>query len=91
VRWIEEWLGDVGLGEYASRFVENNIHLSIVRDLSDQDLKEPGVASPGHRRKLLRAISELNASPAEKPRLRPTRLSSGAGGRCCIAASRDFA
>ncbi len=65
LRRIEAWLGDLGLGEYASRFVENDIDLSIVRDLSDQDLKELGVASLGHRRKLLRAISELNASPAE--------------------------
>jgi hypothetical protein len=65
VQRIEEWLSDLGLCEYASRFVENDIDLSIIRDLSDQDLKELGVASLGHRRKLLRAISELNASPAE--------------------------
>ncbi len=64
MRRIEEWLGDLGLGEYAPRFVENDIDLSIAGDLSDEDLKELGVASLGHRRKLLRAISELNASPA---------------------------
>lgn len=64
VRRIEEWLSDLGLGEYASCFVENDIDLSIVRDLSDQDLKELGVASLGRRRKLLRAISELNATLA---------------------------
>jgi predicted ATPase/class 3 adenylate cyclase len=62
---IEEWLGDLGLGEYAPRFVENDIDVSIVRDLTDQDLEKIGVASLGHRRKLLRAISELNGSPAE--------------------------
>jgi class 3 adenylate cyclase len=65
VRRIEEWLGDLGLDEYASRFIENDIDLSIVRDLTDEDLKELGVASLGHRRKLLRAISELDASPAD--------------------------
>ncbi len=73
VRRIEEWLGDLGLGEYASRFAENDMDLAIVRDLSDQDLEKIGVASLGHRRKLLRAISELNASPAEKPRVRRRR------------------
>ncbi len=62
---IEEWLGDLGLGEYASRFVENDIDPSIVRELTDLDLEKIGVASLGHRRKLLRAISELNASLAE--------------------------
>src|SRR6516164_6799913 len=76
VRRIEEWLGNLGLDEYALRFVENDIDLSIVRDLSDQDLKELGVASLGHRRKLLRAISELDASPADavsavKPQISP--------------------
>jgi SAM domain (Sterile alpha motif) len=73
VRRIEEWLGDLGLGEYASRFAENDIDMSIVCDLSDQDLEKIGVASLGHRRKLLRAISELNASRAEKPRVRRRR------------------
>ncbi len=65
MRRIEEWLGDLGLGEYASRFVENDIDFEILGDLTDQDLEKIGVASLGHRRKLLRAISELNASPAE--------------------------
>jgi class 3 adenylate cyclase len=85
VRRIEEWLDDLGLGEYASRFVENDIDLSIVRDLSDQDLKEIGIASLGHRRKLLRAISELDASAAEtvsavKPPISPPERRTAAGG-----------
>jgi hypothetical protein len=62
---IEEWLCNLGLGEYAWRFVENDIDFEILGDLTDQDLEKIGVASLGHRRKLLRAISELNASPAE--------------------------
>ncbi len=73
VRRIEEWLGDLGLGEYASRFVENAIDFEILGDLTDQDLEKIGVALLGHRRKLLRAISELNASPAEKPQVRRRR------------------
>jgi SAM domain (Sterile alpha motif) len=43
VRPIEEWLGDLGLGEYAARFVENGIDLSAVPCLTDDDLKELGV------------------------------------------------
>ena len=64
-RQIEEWLGDLGLGEYASRLIENDIDFEILCDLTDQDLEKIGVASLGHRRKLLRAISELNASLVE--------------------------
>jgi hypothetical protein len=35
-----EWLESIGLGEYAQRFAENAIDFSILRDLTDQDLKE---------------------------------------------------
>ena len=91
VRRIEEWLGDLGLGEYASRFVENDIDLSIVRDLSDHDLEKIGVASLGHRRKLLRAISELDASPAEtvsavKPPISPPERRTAAAGLVTLPA-----
>jgi class 3 adenylate cyclase/predicted ATPase len=53
-----EWLESIGLGEYAQRFADNAIDLSILRDLTDQDLEELGVLL-GHRRKMLRAIAEL--------------------------------
>src|SRR6476620_8550931 len=52
------WLEKLGLGQYAQRFAENGISLAILRDLTDQDLKELGVASLGHR-ELLQAIAEL--------------------------------
>ena len=64
MRGIAEWLASIGLGEYAQRFAENAIDLSVVRDLTEQDLKELGVLL-GHRRKMLRAIAELDgAAPA---------------------------
>jgi class 3 adenylate cyclase len=55
---VTEWLKSIGLSEYAERFGENGIDLSVLRDLTEQDLKELGVLL-GHRRKLLRAIAEL--------------------------------
>ena len=55
---IAEWLKALGMSEYAERFAENDVDTSVLRDLSDQDLKELGV-SLGHRRKMLRAIAEL--------------------------------
>ena len=64
---IGEWLASIGLGEYAQRFAENAIDLSVVRDLTEQDLKDLGVLL-GHRRKMLRAIAELDGAalaPAE--------------------------
>src|SRR5215469_15825863 len=60
-----EWLESIGLGEYVQRFAENAIDFSILRDLTDQDLKELGVLL-GHRRKMLRAIAGLGeASPTD--------------------------
>jgi class 3 adenylate cyclase/predicted ATPase len=55
---IADWLKTLGLSEYAERFAESDIDTSVLRDLTDQDLKELGV-SLGHRRKMLRAIAEL--------------------------------
>ncbi|WP_027578715.1 adenylate/guanylate cyclase domain-containing protein [Bradyrhizobium sp. Ai1a-2] len=57
---IAEWLASIGLGEYAQRFAENAIDLSVVGDLTEQDLKDLGVLL-GHRRKILRAIAELKS------------------------------
>ena len=56
---IGEWLEKLGLSEYAQRFADNAIDLSVIRDLTEQDLKDLGVLL-GHRRKILRAIAELD-------------------------------
>jgi class 3 adenylate cyclase/tetratricopeptide (TPR) repeat protein len=58
---IEEWLASLGLSEYVQSFAENGIDSSVLRDLTDQDLKDLGVLL-GHRRKMLRAISQLGDS-----------------------------
>jgi len=78
MRGTAEWLESIGLGEYAQRFAENAIDLAVLRDLTDQDLKELGVLL-GHRRKMLRAIAELDVTsaiaptaPATKPEREPS-------------------
>src|SRR6516164_2644303 len=63
MKGITEWLASIGLSEYAQRFADNAIDLSVIRDLTEQDLKDLGVLL-GHRRKILRAITELPAAPA---------------------------
>jgi SAM domain (Sterile alpha motif) len=47
---IAEWLEELGLGQYAQLFVENGIHFSVLRHLTDQDLKNIGDLL-GHRPK----------------------------------------
>jgi class 3 adenylate cyclase/predicted ATPase len=66
---IADWLEKLGLGQYAPCFAENDINFAILSDLTDQDLKELGVPSLGHRRQLLRAIAELNGVEKGAPKL----------------------
>jgi hypothetical protein len=54
---LAHWLEELGMSEYARRFAENKIDVSVLRHLTDQDLKDMGVAL-GHRRKMLAAIAE---------------------------------
>jgi class 3 adenylate cyclase len=69
MRQIEDWLREIGLEQYAQRFVENDIDFRVLPDLTDQDLKDLGVSSLGHRRLLLRAMAELKVAEegATKP------------------------
>ena len=65
---IAEWLEKLGMSEYADRFVENKIDVLVLRHLTDQDLKDIGVAL-GHRRKMLAAIREVAAATATEPKV----------------------
>jgi hypothetical protein len=64
------WLRDLGLPQYAQRFEENGVDPSVLRDLTDEDLKELGVLL-GHRRRILRAIAE--AQGGTPTTMRPLR------------------
>ena len=63
---IADWLEKLGMSEYAERFVDNAIDLSVLPDLTDQDLEKLGVLL-GHRRKMLRAIAALGGVPVAEP------------------------
>ncbi len=63
---IADWLEELGLAQYAQRFVENEIDVSVLQHLTDQDLKDIGVPL-GHRRKMLAAIGELRPAAPAKP------------------------
>jgi class 3 adenylate cyclase/tetratricopeptide (TPR) repeat protein len=54
---IADWLEKLGMSEYAERFAKHRIDLLVLPELTDQDLKDLGVAL-GDRRKMLRAIRE---------------------------------
>ena len=64
---IADWLEKLGLSEYAQPFADNDIDFTILRDLTDQDLEKIGIASLGHRRKILRAIGNLEPIETRSP------------------------
>ena len=70
---IADWLEKLGMSEYAQRFAENGIDFSVLRHLTDQDLKDIGILL-GHRRKILAAIAEV--AGAEQTSLQPALTAS---------------
>src|SRR5260370_34739145 len=67
---MSDSLGKRGMCEYAERFSENGIDVSVLRYLTDHYLEKIGVLL-GHRRKMLAAIAQLDdvssASPGSAP------------------------
>jgi hypothetical protein len=61
------WLRSLGLEQYEATFRENAIDDTVLPDLTDQDLEKLGVLL-GHRRKLLRAITNLENRRKPFPR-----------------------
>jgi len=49
---IRDWLSERGMAQYADTFAAQNVDLTVLPDLTDQDLKDLGVLL-GDRRKLL--------------------------------------
>jgi class 3 adenylate cyclase len=61
---IGGWLRSLGLGEYEAAFRDNDIDGQILPELTAEDLIGLGIASIGHRRKLLAAIAGLRDAPS---------------------------
>ena len=58
---IVVWLRSLGLGKYEAIFRDNDIDETVLPSLTHENLKELGVASFGHRVKLLDAIAALRS------------------------------
>jgi class 3 adenylate cyclase/predicted ATPase len=58
---VAEWLRGLGLAQYEPAFRDNDIDGEVLRRLTGEDLRELGVRSIGHRRRLLDAILALDA------------------------------
>jgi class 3 adenylate cyclase/predicted ATPase len=77
---VREWLASLGFAEYADSFAENRIDLSILPALTDEDLRELGVARLGDRRRMLRAIADLPETVSVSLQRMPPQLKAGNDG-----------
>ena len=68
---IRAWLAELGLPQYVEAFERNDVDFGVLAALSEEDLKELGVLSLGHRKKLLGAIQTLSAVPAVPAEIAP--------------------
>jgi class 3 adenylate cyclase/predicted ATPase len=61
---VTAWLRGLGLEQYAQLFRDNDIDGEILCGMTAEDLKELGISSFGHRRRLLNAITALGELPS---------------------------
>jgi class 3 adenylate cyclase/predicted ATPase len=59
------WLKNLGLEQYEAMFRDNDVDASVLSALTNEDLKDIGVMSVGHRRKLLEAIALLGQAKSK--------------------------
>ena len=96
---IPVWLRGLGLEQYAPAFRDNDIDGEVLRRLTGEDLRELGVTSIGHRRRLLDAIAALGgearavpgdaAAPADAQRRQLTVMFCDLVGSTALSAALD--
>ncbi len=89
---VANWLQALGLERYEAAFRENDVDCELLLNLTADDLKEIGVASLGHRRRLLEAIEalRLKAMPASDAVRLPDSASGNPGSSETIAERRPL-
>ena len=58
------WLKSIRMGKYLQLFIDNEIDVDVVAELTDDDLKELDIPL-GSRRRLLKAVEETDNLRAE--------------------------
>ncbi len=62
---IAQWLEGLSLGQFAEAFAENGVDLDLLAEITNDDLKDLGVARLADRKRILNAVAELNMSAEE--------------------------
>src|SRR4051795_1823221 len=66
---VGQWRRELGLEQYEAAFRANDVDAEMLPTLTGEELKDIGISSLRHRRRLLEAITALrsNTMPAEAP------------------------
>src|SRR5262249_28741429 len=65
---VGSWLRSLGLERYEQVFRDGDVDADVLPELTAEDLVSLGVASVGHRRKLLAAIAGRRSGTSQPPR-----------------------
>jgi RNA polymerase subunit RPABC4/transcription elongation factor Spt4 len=57
---VRNFLESIGLGQYAELFDNNRIDETVITEISEQDLKNIGITSLGHRKRIAAAIADFD-------------------------------
>ena len=63
---VSAWLRGLGLEQYEAAFRDNDVDAAILFSLTAEDLKEIGIVSVGHRRRILEGIMELRSAAEQE-------------------------
>src|SRR3954447_14995843 len=69
---VADWLRALGLDQYEAAFRANDVDAEILPTLTADELKDIGVSSIRHRRRLLEAIAKLQNASAPLQTARPS-------------------
>lgn len=58
IEYVNQWLLSLSLSEYSQAFLDHHIEPWMLPKLADADLKDIGVISVGHRKRLLHSIAQ---------------------------------
>ena len=71
------WLKELGLAEYAEAFAANGIDSAMLAELTNDDLKDLGIARLADRKRLLKAIEDLSGEIVPDRREAPAPIPAG--------------
>ena len=74
---VGAWLTELGLAEYAEAFAANGVDSAILPELSNDDLKDLGIAKLADRKRLLKAIADLPGETVPDRREIPASIPAG--------------